>query len=107
METLKKIFPIALIILLSFFAIKPFLASGFFPMHDDTQPSRVFEMANALNDGMFPVRWSENLGFGFGYPIFNFYAPLAYYIGAVFYLAGLNPLDATKVIFNSSRSIIQ
>lgn len=98
MESLKKLFPFVLIIVLSFFAIRPLLLNGFFPMHDDTQASRVFEMANALKDGMFPVRWSADLGFGYGYPIFNFYAPLAYYTGAVINLLGLNPLDATKAM---------
>src|SRR3990167_1709125 len=98
MESLKKLFPFFLIIILSFFAIRPLLLNGFFPMHDDTQPSRVFEMASALKDGMFPVRWSADLGFGYGYPIFNFYAPLAYYIGALFNIIGFNSLDATKLM---------
>jgi len=98
MESLKKLFPFFLIIILSFFAIRPLLLNGFFPMHDDTQPSRVFEMASALKDGMVPVRWSADLGFGYGYPIFNFYAPFAYYTGAVINLLGLNPLDATKAM---------
>lgn len=98
MESLKKLFPFVLIIILSFFAIRPLILNGFFPMHDDTQASRVFEMAEALKDGMLPVRWSADLGFGYGYPIFNFYAPFAYYTGAAINLLGLNPLDATKAM---------
>jgi hypothetical protein len=90
------------IIVLSYFAIRPLLAAGYFPMHDDTQPARVFEMAKALKDGMLPVRWSLDLGYGYGYPLFNYYAPLAYYIGAIFYIVGFNALIATKIMIGLS-----
>jgi hypothetical protein len=68
-------------------------------MHDDTQPARIFEMAQAMRQGQFPVRWVGDLGYGFGYPLFNFYAPLPYYIGALLVIAGLPLVIATKVIF--------
>lgn len=97
MNILKRFFPYILILILSFLAFKSLIVPGFFSMHDDTQVTRVFEMAKALADGMFPVRWSMDLGFGFGYPIFNFYAPFAYYIGGIINLLGLNALDATKL----------
>jgi len=67
-------------------------------MHDDTQPARVFEMVKSLQRGMFPVRWVFDLGYGAGYPIFNFYAPLAYYFGAIFILIGFDVLIATKIM---------
>jgi len=67
-------------------------------MHDDTQPTRVFEMSQALKDFQIPVRWSKDLGFGFGYPIFNYYAPLAYYIGAFFSFLVSDILFATKLM---------
>lgn len=98
MNILKRFTPYILIVILSFFAFRPILIPGFFPIHDDTQVTRVFEMTNAVKDGMFPVRWSSNLGFGFGYPIFNFYAPFAYYVGAVFNLLVSDPLIATKLM---------
>src|SRR6266403_5699862 len=83
MNLLKKILPIFIILALSYWAIKPFFVAGFFPIHDDTQVARVFEMNKALGDGLFPVRFVSDLGYGYGYPIFNFYAPFAYYIGGV------------------------
>lgn len=98
MNILKRFFPYVLIIILSFFAFKPILTPGFFPIHDDTQVTRVFEMTKALSDGMFPVRWSSNLGFGFGYPIFNFYAPFAYYIGGFINLLLQDALFSTKIM---------
>ena len=39
-----------------------------------------------------------DLGYGFGYPIFNFYDPLPYYIGGLIEMIGLNALLATKLM---------
>ena len=98
MKILKSLLPIIIVVVLSVWTILPFLRSGFFPIHDDTQVARVFEMAKGLSDGMFPVRWSADLGYGFGYPIFNFYDPLPYYIGGIIEIIGFNALLATKLM---------
>lgn len=84
---------------LSVFSILPFFSPGFFVVHDDTQVVRTYEMAKALSDGMFPVRWVSDLGYGFGYPIFNFYSVLPYYVGAIVSNAGVDVLLATKMVF--------
>src|SRR5436189_5911868 len=97
MEKYKMYWGIFVIIIFSFWAIKPLFMPGFFPMHDDVQVVRVFEMGRALKDGMFPVRWVNDLGYGYGYPIFNFYAPLAYYIGGFFIAFTHDALLATKI----------
>ena len=78
--------------------ILPFFHSDFFPMHDDTQPSRVQQMAESLRSGQFPVRWVGDLGYGYGYPLFNFYAPLPYYLGACFYLFGFTAITSAKIM---------
>ncbi|MDO8621139.1 MAG: hypothetical protein Q7R31_02570 [Candidatus Levybacteria bacterium] len=98
MNFLKKHYGLILVLVLSFWAIKPLFAQGFFPMHDNTQVARVFEMGKMLKAGMFPVRWVPDLGYGYGYPIFNFYAPLAYYVGGTFTLMGFDALLATKIM---------
>jgi uncharacterized membrane protein len=98
MALFKRLIPYILVILLSFFAILPLFHPGFFPIHDDTQAQRVFEMAKSLSMGMFPVRWVLDLGYGLGYPIFNFYAPLAYYFGAAVVFLGFDALIATKIM---------
>src|SRR3972149_3277762 len=97
-KILNSNWAILIVLLFSVIPILPFFHPGFFPMHDDTQPSRVFEMAQSLRDGMFPVRWVKDLGYGYGYPIFNFYAPLSYYIGAGFMFLGVDALVATKLV---------
>lgn len=88
-----------LVILISVGTVLPFFIQGFFSFHDDTQVPRVYLMWKAVSDGMFPVRWVQDLGYGYGYPIFNFYAPLPYYIGAVFYFLLGDALLATKAMF--------
>ena len=97
-KILNSNWAILIVLLFSVIPILPFFHPGFFPMHDDTQPSRVFEMAQSLRDGMFPVRWVKDLGYGYGYSIFNFYAPLPYYIGGLLHLVGIDVIVATKVM---------
>lgn len=94
---LKNSFAIICIIILSFFSYRFLLQTGFFPMHDNTQVARVFEMTKSLKDGMIPVRWVSDLGYGYGYPIFTFYAPLAYYVGGLIGLV-TSALLATKIM---------
>ena len=98
MKFLKNLMPVLFVIGLSYWAVAPFFIQGFFPIHDDTQVARVFEMHKSLNDGMFPVRWVSDLGYNYGYPIFNFYAPLAYYVGGLLMFAGFDALAATKTM---------
>ena len=86
------------VLFISILTILPLFRDGFFPIHDDAQIVRVQQMTKALQDGQFPVRWVSDLGYGYGYPIFNFYAPLPYYIGSVFDLIGFSPLTATKIM---------
>lgn len=99
MKRLRANVDIIFLVLVSLVISFQILHSGFFPMHDDTQPTRVFQMSQALKDGQFPVRVVKDLGYGYTYPIFNFYAPLPYYIGAIFNLMGFSALTATKIMF--------
>jgi len=98
MNRLKNLLPVLFVLALSLFSVIPFFHPGFFPIHDNTQVQRVFEMTKSLKDGLFPVRWAADLGFGFGYPIFNFYAPLAYYVGSIINLLGFDVLFSTKLM---------
>lgn len=96
---MKRFVPILIILICSYMAVRPLFMSGFFPMHDDTQVARVITMGRAIKEGQFPVRWVSDLGYGYGYPIFNFYAPLPYYFGGILYALGVPALIATKIMF--------
>jgi len=95
----KLIILLMLVLIISFIATSPILKSGLFNIHDDTQVTRVIVMGRALRNGQFPVRWVADLGYGLGYPIFNFYGPLPYYVGGVLYSLGIDAVFATKVMF--------
>lgn len=96
---MKWIINLALLLVLSYWAIKPLLSPGFFPVHDATQIERIYEMGQALKEGQFPVRIVKDLGYGYGYPLFNFYAPLPYYFGGSLTLFGVDEITATKIMF--------
>ena len=96
---IKKIWPLVLVILFSLLPLRFVFQGGFFPIHDEAQVIRVNQMAKAISEGQFPVRWVSDLGYGYGYPIFNFYNPLPYYFGGMVDLLGLDALLATKAMF--------
>lgn len=98
-EMKKLVIGLFLAIAVSFWTVRPLLSPGYFPMHDDTQVSRVIVMSDALKNGQFPVRWVDGLGYGYGYPIFNFYGPLPYYFGAAVNMAAIDAVTATKIMF--------
>lgn len=58
---------------------------------------RVYEMSVALRGVHFPVRWMPDAALGFGYPFWNYYAPLAFYAAATLHLAGLSIVNAIKL----------
>lgn len=71
---------------------------GFFPTQDFIYIARLYQMDKAISDGHFPVRWVKD--FRFGEPLYNFYAPLPYYIGvAIKHLLFLSYIQTTKIIF--------
>ncbi|MDP3888638.1 MAG: 6-pyruvoyl-tetrahydropterin synthase-related protein, partial [bacterium] len=45
-------------------------------------------------------RWVPDLGYGYGYPLFNYYPPLPYYTGEFIHLIfGISFLDTVKILF--------
>lgn len=97
----RHILSFILLLILSWPSVSVLSTDGYFPMHDDTQVGRVIAMGRALRNGQFPVRWVSDLGYGYGYPIFNFYGPLPYYFGGMLYALGFSGLAATKFMFGA------
>ncbi|MGL4651882.1 MAG: DUF6541 family protein, partial [Caldilineaceae bacterium] len=58
---------------------------------------RVRALALSLEQGQFYPRWFGDFGFGYGYPVLNYYAPAFYYPPALLHLAGLSVLEATRL----------
>lgn len=79
-----------IICLLCAVAITPLLR-GQSPCTDDggLHYFRVAAMRHAFKQGLFFTRWLPDLAFGYGFPFFNYRAPLSYYLGLGFHLTGL------------------
>jgi len=75
------------------------LRPGFYPMHDDIQVIRLLEMDKCVKDNQIPCRWVPDMGFGYGYPQFNYYSPLPYYLMEIFHLTGFGFLESIRVFF--------
>jgi len=91
---------IYIVLLLVFFtSSRSFFNQDFFYTHDFTHGARVVEMYKSLSDGHFPVRWTSDFGFGYGMPLFEFYAPLPYYVGALFLAVGFSLVWSVKLLF--------
>ncbi len=96
---MKKTFWVILVTLLTIPTFFNLLRSGFFPMQDDLQAFRVYEMDKCFEDFQIPCRWVPDAGYQYGYPQFNFYPPLPYYLGAVMHRVGIQYIDAVKILF--------
>lgn len=104
-KLVKNYFVISFLIIIFLASSWSLLQPGFFRAHDFVHGARIAEMTRALQDGHFPVRWSENFGFGFGMPLFEFYAPFPFYIGALFYWLGLDLVLTIKLLFIISNIV--
>ena len=82
-EALKKHWPILAIFILGLFVSWPLFRDGYFSHQDDLQIIRIFEMRRCFSDFQIPCRWVPDMGWGNGMPLFNFYGPLVYYVGAI------------------------
>ncbi len=69
----------------------------YYNMHDDMQIIRQLEFDRCLHDGQIPCRWTPDLGYGYGYPLFNFYPPLPYIVGQAFRTFGVNFMESIKL----------
>lgn len=68
----------------------------YFNMHDDMQMIRQLELEKCIQDGQIPCRWTPDLGYGYGYPLFNFYPPMPYIVGQIFRSVGFSFVASIK-----------
>lgn len=100
----KELLVLLIIIFFIFLSSKALFHSGFFRTIDDITTVRIIYLVKELQRNNwwnnFPVRWSAELAHGFGYPLYLFYAPLPYYIGALLMIFGhLSHIVATKWVY--------
>jgi len=68
-------------------------ADGVFHVH------RIFAMTTLMQSGDLYPRWIPYFHLGYGYPVFNFYAPLATWLGGLLGLVGISaPLAFSLIV---------
>ncbi|MCE5258936.1 MAG: hypothetical protein LLG44_07765, partial [Chloroflexi bacterium] len=58
---------------------------------------RTQQLVQNLKAGVFPARWMPDGAYGYGYPFYDFYASLPYYLAALLDMAGLGTLLSIKL----------
>ncbi len=96
---LKNHWPLIILLLVLWVTINALFHATLFHVHDFVHGARIAQMSLALQDGHFPVIWTKNFGLGYGMPLFEFYAPLPYYVASLVYLVGFSLVTAVKTLF--------
>lgn len=78
---------------------------GYFSMQDDMHVFRLEQLDKCLSDGQFPCRYIQQGGYGYGYPLYNFYSPFPYYFSLAFHYLGLSYIDSIKLFFTLTSFI--
>lgn len=95
---MKRLYPIALLLIITAPAFMRLINNGYFSMHDDQHIVRLYLLKQGISQGALYPRWVDGLGFGLGYPLFNFYPPLIYYLALFFNLMGFSLIWSIKLV---------
>lgn len=60
---------------------------------------RLVEFDHLVRHGVWFPRWATDLCYGYGCPLFNFYPPLVYYLGALLHALGLSYANSLLVVY--------
>ena len=86
---------------ISLLALLPMMQAGYFWGAHDARHAVYFsfEFDRVFRDGVLYPRWFPDMTYGYGYPLFNIYGPLAFYIGEAFHLIGFDFVTTVKLVF--------
>ncbi len=90
-----------LIVALSVFAWAPLVGPPHFLNAHDA-PHSIFylnQFDQAIRDGVIYPRWGVDFALGYGYPLFNIYSTLAFYVAEFFHLLGASLTAAVKLTY--------
>ncbi|MGC9400491.1 MAG: 6-pyruvoyl-tetrahydropterin synthase-related protein [Anaerolineae bacterium] len=89
------------LLLLGLFAAHPLLIDPRLPEAHDVRFHlyRLVQLDEMIREGVFYSRWAPDMAYGYGYPIFNYYAPAAYYVAELFCLLGFSYTVALRLTF--------
>lgn len=72
-------------------------SDSMFLFHDKTQFARVAEFTSAITSLQIPPVYATHFNFGIGYPVFLFYAPVAYWITSLISMLGFGVVNAVRL----------
>ena len=89
-------------------AALPFLTRPGLPRHTDLELHvfRAAEYGEVLRDGVLYPRWAPDFYYGYGYPIFNYYAPFSYAFANLFDLIpGVDTVFSVKLVILTAYAL--
>ncbi len=98
---LKKsiLWQLLIVIIITIPSFLSLINSRYFTIHDNQHVVRLYLLDRGIRQGYLFPRWIDELTFGFGDPLFNFYPPLVYYLGEFFHLLGFSYIWSIKLVF--------
>src|SRR3989344_2250042 len=104
---MKKLFksPFVILVLICLPAIYLLLRPGFYEPQDLHHIADIFQMYKAVVSGQLPPRLGPDYLWGFGYPLFNLYYVLPFYLGAVFYALTKSLTGSFEFVFVVAASL--
>jgi hypothetical protein len=96
---------VVLVLLLGLIVLSPLLQPGYFwGAHDARHDVYfIFQYDKSVQDGIWFPRWSPDWTFGYGYPFFIVYGPLATFVGELFHrFLGLGYEASVKAVLGLS-----
>ena len=105
MKSKKNLILLICLFLISIITFYRLLRPGYFSMMDDMHVFRLQQFDQCLKDNQIPCRFIQDGGMGYGYPLFNYYSPLAYGIAETFHLFGFSLINSLKITFASFHLI--
>jgi hypothetical protein len=92
-------FGLIVVLLIPVFVVLPLLQPGLPRTADGfLHLLRVVEVDQSWRDGVYYPRWAPDMAFGYGYPIFNYFAPLLYHMTEIVHVIGLGFEAAFKLV---------
>src|SRR5688572_7296889 len=94
---------LAVALLIAVVAAWPLLTRASLPTLTDAHHHvhRTYEILSAWRAGIAYLRWAPDFFYGYGYPVFNYYAPLTYYLAAAYGLL-FGPVAGVKFVLVAS-----
>ena len=96
---MRRALPGLLLIIACIPVLLALVKPGFYKTHDgEFNLVRLMHFDQELKRGQFPVRWSYDLNYKLGSPVFSFFYPLSYYLSALIHNFGPDYGSSLKIL---------